>query len=783
MKHFTKLTACVVAMCMLLSLTACKEPPVPTTTTPTTTAPPTTAAPTTESPNEGLILYQAARAALEKQENVTMTVSVNETMQLPTEKIVTYTRQDITYLGRGTDGFEAKVMDTTGNEYGSIENLELYSGGKVYITSYEDHFMSELTGEEFTARYLPVILIDENLYTTCEYTADAKATNVTFSDFTATEGWIDPNATVISASGTATIDAAGTLTQYTYDLEYVLLGAKIHQEITVKLTTPKIDDVVEPADTADYLSLSDPDVIKLIYMCSFRTMTSTSITCTNVKQTASSAAAVSLRDTQSVDSYGTGENYMAQVEFGRQYTDLRTMETGSFTQKEIYRNKAYTAVNSDGVSVPNPSVTLQAMAEYVYGEAHASILGCGYMESCEVTDLGDVLLIECKGSDELGKLIEDEISFDLFQDSNYLDNLASAYETTQMDYYIAIDKYLCLPTAAGYTYNGSHTIDGAVYPLACEINSYIYLGSTESHSTITGNAIPDTDTTESPTPLFYHVTGPKGEEMWLLGTIHVGDARTGKLPQKIMDAFYSSDALAVECDPDKIEEETKDPAVAEEYANAYYYTDGSTTQDHISDAELYEYALDMMRASGNYNSMAPYLKCASWEITLSGFLTRMSYTYSSDKGVDRRLLDLAAKHNKPVRQVESNIFQLKMLTGWSDALAEVLLAGTLSTDLVTYTQEITELYELWCAGDETALKEYMKDDLSDMTAEEQALYQEYQKAMETDRNKQMAEVAIEYLESGETVFYAVGLAHVIADDGLVNALRDAGYTVELVTYE
>ena len=96
---------------------------------------------------------------------------------------------------------------------------------------------------------------------------------------------------------------------------------------------------------------------------------------------------------------------------------------------------------------------------------------------------------------------------------------------------------------------------------------------------------------------------------------------------------------------------------------------------------------------------------------------------------------------------------------------------------------LTELYELWCAGDEAALKEYMKDDLSDMTAEEKALYQEYQKAMETDRNKHMAEVAIEYLESGETVFYAVGLAHVIADDGLVNALRDAGYTVELVTYE
>ena len=39
-----------------------------------------------------------------------------------------------------------------------------------------------------------------------------------------------------------------------------------------------------------------------------------------------------------------------------------------------------------------------------------------------------------------------------------------------------------------------------------------------------------------------------------------------------------------------------------------------------------------------------------------------------------------------------------------------------------------------------------------------------------------------YLESGDVVFYAVGLAHLLAESGLVQALRDAGYTVELVTY-
>ena len=53
-----------------------------------------------------------------------------------------------------------------------------------------------------------------------------------------------------------------------------------------------------------------------------------------------------------------------------------------------------------------------------------------------------------------------------------------------------------------------------------------------------------------------------------------------------------------------------------------------------------------------------------------------------------------------------------------------------------------------------------------------------------DRNIGMLEAAKEYMESGETVFYAVGLAHLLdAENGLVNALREAGYTVEPVTYK
>ena len=70
-----------------------------------------------------------------------------------------------------------------------------------------------------------------------------------------------------------------------------------------------------------------------------------------------------------------------------------------------------------------------------------------------------------------------------------------------------------------------------------------------------------------------------------------------------------------------------------------------------------------------------------------------------------------------------------------------------------------------------------------MTNEELTLWNEYKKAMYTNRNKNMAKIAKQYLQSDETVFYAVGIAHILGENGLIERLQDAGYTVEQVIYE
>ena len=153
--------------------------------------------------------------------------------------------------------------------------------------------------------------------------------------------------------------------------------------------------------------------------------------------------------------------------------------------------------------------------------------------------------------------------------------------------------------------------------------------------------------------------------------------------------------------------------------------------------------------------------------------------------MDQRLMDRAKEQGKKIIDVESGLFQLEMLTGFSDELQEMILASAVLTAPMHDVIATKELYELWCAGDEATLIDYLyREDGSEeeMTGEEKLPYEEYVKAMETDRNAAMLEAAKGYLESGDVVFYAVGLAHLIAEDGLVNTLKEAGYIVELVPY-
>ena len=192
-----------------------------------------------------------------------------------------------------------------------------------------------------------------------------------------------------------------------------------------------------------------------------------------------------------------------------------------------------------------------------------------------------------------------------------------------------------------------------------------------------------------------------------------------------------------------------------------------------------------MKATGNYDitGSAEVLRPSIASTMLDNYITAQSYSLYPEKGADNRLLTRAKAQGKKILDVESAEEQLGMMADFSDELQALLLTEALNADPIENQRNLSELYELWCRGDEAALSQFLKEDTApseDMTEAEKALVEEYWNALGTNRNDDMLEVAKAYLASDETVFYAVGLAHLLAEDGLVNTLRAAGYTVELV---
>lgn len=776
MKHMTK--RLFPLLCMIMLLCGCAQSPAETTAAATqqtsATAFTTVATLPSADPRSS---YEEAIAVLNAASDIQLQITVTQEIAAGKEVFTNTSHQSVSLQSRGTDQLCASITETaTYGDY-ATDISEIYIDGTAYATVYGSNFSDEMTPEEFTARYLPVVLLDAANYETVSW---KDAQTISFSDATAPEAWLPEEAAdLVNAEGTATLDSLGNIISVTYFVTYRCSGVTVTTEVMQALSAQEDTTIEAPADSSAYTPITCLDVPKLMEQAYGYLLQADTVTVSTLKSTVSQAAGVVLNQQIDINSYNAK---MMQVEQSVYQTDY----TGeSYTDKllEIFRDGTYTSSSNGETPKPNASVTEDGMLQYIQTYLLSLIPDLSYLAEAQCTDLGSCYLIEYSGTEDLAQIYCQEVNALLFSDENFLNNMASGYETLTMDAYLAIDKYTGLPTAAGVSYAGSHTINGISYLLTSQADQSLDLASLDSYETITELSSPDTQPEIPATPLFYKVTGENGQLMWLLGTIHVGDDRTGYLPQEIYDAFESADALAVEFDTeafDAVVEE--DDALQAALSDAYYYSDGSTAADHIKDTELYDHALKLMKASGSYNFNTPYLKPSMWGSAIDNFNLQLGRSLASDKGVDTRLLKLAKAQNKKILDIESGEFQIRMLTGWSDALQEALLSDSVSVTAAEYNRSVGELYELWCSGEEAALIEALTDDTTQLTSEEKALYNEYNTAMSTHRNAAMLETAKEYLESGDVIFYAVGLAHLLVEDGLVNTLRTTGYTVELVPY-
>ena len=796
MRKWNRLIALALCAALLLSLAACGGNPAETTAPPT--EPPTTV-PTKPPAAE---VYAQARAALESLSHVTLELLRTTYITVAGDEFSEQSAQTLTYKDMGTD--EAViVLDETldfsvhtqeeDDADSAIAYKEVWYQGNVYAELESTYrYQGSVAEETLISRYAPVVLLNSELYgaVTSETTADG--TLLTFAEPSAAESWAVPaEAELVEASGTALVSPEGVILEMAYTVSYTYGNSQIREEIVSRpLDTPKT--VTPPANPDTYAPLTYVDALRMSIVTPVMLFQADSATVSSLESLMCRAAGVMRNQSNVINQHGRKEDTQAKIEVNVFLMDYSTGESQELEQEQIYRNGKLTTTTDDGPPLSQSGVSWEDVRTSTSDMMVYGMVDLDYWQDVTMTDMGSVLLLEYALNEEFGSIIQDSICQMLWNDPSFLLSLASKYEDTELTGYLSVDKYSGLPVAAGYYYEGVHTIQGGDYVLSLQFDQSFETPAKGAYQEITEKMPEEAEPETKPTPLFYHVTGENGQEMWLLGTIHVGDERTGYLPQEIYNAFAASDALALECDTEAFDELVEeDDELSEEVSNHYFYSDG-TTLESLMEEESYAQAVQLMKAVGGYNMNMPYAKPYLWSNAIDQFYLRQGYQLHGDQGVEERLHDWAEELDKEIREVESNMFQVQLLTGFSNDLQLLMLEESMETTARESWEGVWELYELWCAGDEAALREELSDevDTSELTEEELAEYEaekhlidEYNKAMSYDRNDGMLQKAIEYLESGDVVFYAVGLAHLLNDvNGLVDTLRDAGYTVELVSY-
>lgn len=278
------------------------------------------------------------------------------------------------------------------------------------------------------------------------------------------------------------------------------------------------------------------------------------------------------------------------------------------------------------------------------------------------------------------------------------------------------------------------------------------------------------------TPLLYKVTHTNGGVVWLLGSVHVGSPDMYPLPDYVLDAFYAADALAVECDVEAVGEMTMINCLKQ-----VIYRNGTTIQDHV-DSSVYAAAKKVLEENGDYFPELDYYKPVVWADLLSVY-SETETGYDGAYGVDLHLLDLAKEKNKRIDEIETAESQYKMLGDFSDNLQQLLLMDALYAleEQDTVAQESLDVVKLWREGNEEALRRELTITIEEEEPVIAELLEEYKEGMITKRDRVMAEYVEAKLYEAANVFVCVGAAHVVGEGGMIDRLKQWGYTVERVS--
>jgi len=270
-------------------------------------------------------------------------------------------------------------------------------------------------------------------------------------------------------------------------------------------------------------------------------------------------------------------------------------------------------------------------------------------------------------------------------------------------------------------------------------------------------------------PFLWKIKGQK--DSYLYGTIHLTDERVLALPDFVVDAIKSSDTIYTEIILDQNAQ-----LKAQEMSQL---TNGQTL-DKILPKTLYQRTDQYLKSKGLSITRLNNLKVWS----LANTLTTLDSIFADQNKValDVYISGIAADNRKEVGGLELITEQIEVFESLTTNEQITMLEDTLE-----YLEEYDkiggnpseELLDAYLKGDEELISYLIMESYD----ENDPISKKFIDLLFTQRNHKMTQSITEKIRENpnKSYFFTVGAGHYPGEDGILNLLREEGFTVERVT--
>ncbi len=252
---------------------------------------------------------------------------------------------------------------------------------------------------------------------------------------------------------------------------------------------------------------------------------------------------------------------------------------------------------------------------------------------------------------------------------------------------------------------------------------------------------------------------------YILGSVHLLKKEMYPLKAAVEKAFTDSDVLVVEADvsADKMMD------VAALTMKKGFYVGEETLKDNIS-ANTYNLVKDWLKK--NNMDIEGFHKFKPWMLALT--ITSMELVkmgFDPNYGIDKYFLEKAAG-KKEILELEGIQFQLNLFDGLTREENDQFLFASLQ-EISGPKEEFDRMIEVWLKGDADLMEDLVTKNIQKFPK----LKNLYQKLTD-DRNVKMLEKILSFLDQDKTYLIVVGAAHLVGKKGIIQLLRDRGFSLK-----